>query len=74
MEQEIDSAARVLLSHCGDRGVFGRVVRDEASGELQVVYATRGDSARRFLDAIADLEEEGWPGKLLRRMAPPGDK
>jgi hypothetical protein len=50
-EREIDSAMRVLLAACGEVGQFGRVVRDDASGELQIVYAVRGRAAKQFLDA-----------------------
>jgi hypothetical protein len=74
VEREIESATRVLLAACGDRGVFGRVVRDEPSGELQLVYAARGSSAKELLDAIAELDRDSWPRKLLRSIAPSADE
>jgi len=65
-EREIESATLVLLGACGEQGEFGRVIRDESSGELQIVYAVRGRSAKRFLELVTEQRQEGWAQRLLR--------
>jgi hypothetical protein len=72
-DADIETASQVLLAATGPEGHFGSVTRDPLTGELQLVYAARGDGAKALLAAIAGTRDEGWRRHLVRSLVGSGD-